>query len=209
MSEALDYLLAARPEAMKAYFRFLREAGTHLDPKMRAMISIITKVAAQTEDGFRQYLSRGLQAGLTANEILDGILMAFPALGLTRITWAMDLLIEMDIPAFRLESLQNPSGQWHRIIELSAIPAEGTICVSADGRDVFVSSGEGVYKVFDSHCPHQVTHIPALALDGERITCPRHGWVFDARSGSCLEKGDRGLRELESRLDDGWLIASW
>jgi nitrite reductase/ring-hydroxylating ferredoxin subunit len=63
--------------------------------------------------------------------------------------------------------------------------------------------------VFDSRCPHQVTHIPALALNGDRITCPRHGWVFDARSGSCLEKGDRGLRQFESRLDGGWLVACW
>ena len=33
MSDALNYLLAARPEAMTHYFAFLKDAGKHLDPK--------------------------------------------------------------------------------------------------------------------------------------------------------------------------------
>jgi nitrite reductase/ring-hydroxylating ferredoxin subunit/alkylhydroperoxidase/carboxymuconolactone decarboxylase family protein YurZ len=209
MSDALNYLIAARPAAMKAYFGFLREAGTHLDPRMRAMISIITKVAAQTEDGFRQYLSRGLQAGLTANEIIDGLLMAFPALGLTKVTWAVDLLLQMDIPEFRVEALQSTPETWHRLVEVAQLPSDRTVALAADGRDLFVRMMEGEFRVFDTRCPHQVTHIPALALDGDRITCPRHGWVFDARSASCIEKGDRGLRQFPSRVEGGCLYACW
>jgi len=51
MSDALTYLVKARPEAMGAYFKFLKGAGTHLDPKTRNLISVITKVHAQTENG--------------------------------------------------------------------------------------------------------------------------------------------------------------
>jgi len=51
MSDALTYLVKARPEAMGAYFKFLKGAGTHLDPKTRNLISVITKVRAQTENG--------------------------------------------------------------------------------------------------------------------------------------------------------------
>ena len=81
MSDALNFLLKARPEAMGAYFRFLKGAGTHLDPKTRNLISVITKVHAQTENGLRQ-ITRALREGATADEILDALLMAFPALGL-------------------------------------------------------------------------------------------------------------------------------
>jgi hypothetical protein len=35
MSDALSYLLKVRPDAMKPYFAFMREAGKHLDPKTR------------------------------------------------------------------------------------------------------------------------------------------------------------------------------
>ena len=54
MSDALNYLVAARPDAIKPYFTFLKEAGKHLDTRTRDLISVITKVDAQTEAGFRQ-----------------------------------------------------------------------------------------------------------------------------------------------------------
>lgn len=51
MSDALNYLLQARPEAMTAYFSFLKKSETHLDTRTRDLISVITKVAVQTEGG--------------------------------------------------------------------------------------------------------------------------------------------------------------
>ena len=77
--------------------------GTHLDPKTRNLISVITKVHAQTENGLRQYLTRALREGATADEVLDALLMAFPALGLTRIVWAIDVILAMNLPEFRLD----------------------------------------------------------------------------------------------------------
>ena len=58
MSDALSYLVKARPDAIGHYFEFLKNCGKHLDPKTRNLISVITKVDAQTERGFRQARSR-------------------------------------------------------------------------------------------------------------------------------------------------------
>jgi alkylhydroperoxidase/carboxymuconolactone decarboxylase family protein YurZ len=91
MSKALDYLLNARPEAMQAYFSFLKKAGEHLDPKTAALISVITKVHAKTANGVRQYLPRALRAGASADEVIDALLMAMPALGFSKIVWAIDM----------------------------------------------------------------------------------------------------------------------
>ena len=105
MSDALDYLLKARPEAMGHYFAFLKDAGKHLEPKTRDLISVITKVHAQTERGFRQYLRRALRDGCTPAEVLDTLLMAFPALGLAKIIWAVDIILAMNIPEFQSDAL--------------------------------------------------------------------------------------------------------
>ena len=67
MSDALDYLMKVRPEAMQSYFAFLRAAGTRLDPRTRALISVITKVDRQTEAGLRQYVTRALREGIMAD----------------------------------------------------------------------------------------------------------------------------------------------
>ncbi len=209
MSDALSYLIKARPEAMKAYFSFLKESGKHLDPKTRSLISVITKVDSQTERGLRQYLPRALRDGATPHEVLDAILMAFPTLGLAKIIWAIDIILDMDIPEFRTELL-DVEPQWHDLIEWDEV-VEGDITYveNCDGRSVFIyRSGEGC-RVYDSRCPHQVTNIPHLALSGTRLTCPKHQWAFDVSSGACVDKGTRGLTQFEKRITHGTLQAYW
>lgn len=207
MSDALDYLIGARPEAMTAYFKFIKQAGAHLDPKTRSLISVITKVSAQTEKGFKQYLTRALRDGATANEVIDALLMAFPVLGLTKIIWAVEQLRELDLPEFSLEALQAMPG-WHEIGEVTDFQ-EGTQRVACDERELFVDKRGDQIKVYDSHCPHQVTNIPELAIEGEQLTCPKHGWKFDLKSGDCIEKGKRPLTAFETRVQNGLLEAFW
>ena len=209
MSDALSYLIKSRPEAMKAYFTFLKEAGSHLDPKTRSLISIITKIDSQTERGLRQYLPRALRDGATPNEVLDAILMAFPTLGLAKIVWAMDILLDMDIPEFRTELL-GAGAEWHDLIDWAEVSdGDITYVEEIDGRSVFLYRSGDDCRVYDSRCPHQVTNIPHLALSGVRLTCPKHQWAFDVSTGECVDKGTRPLNQFESRVENGRLQARW
>ncbi|MCC6531580.1 MAG: Rieske 2Fe-2S domain-containing protein [Burkholderiales bacterium] len=205
MSEALDYLLKVRPEAMGHYFRFMAEAGRHLDPKTRALISVITKVHAQTEAGFRQYLRRALKDGVRPMEVIDALLMAFPALGLTRIVWAIDVLIQMDLPEFRAAALTGVS-DWHRVGDTDAFDVGETARIELAGQPLFVHRSAEEFRVYDARCPHQGTPIPEQALKGTRLTCPKHAWKFDVQSGRCTQGGDRPLRRLESKVVAGELL---
>ncbi|HCX33103.1 MAG TPA: carboxymuconolactone decarboxylase [Rhodocyclaceae bacterium] len=208
MSDALGYLIKVRPNAMAPYFKFLKEAGRHLDPKTRNLISVITKVHAQTENGFRQYLVRALREGASADEILDALLMAFPALGLAKIVWATDLLLEMDIPEFRPALLGAPE-QWHDVMAAGEAKPGEALHRECDGRRLFVYRTDEELRVYDSRCPHQVTDIPHLALEGTRLTCPKHHWAFDIGSGQCIEKGDRPLTRFEHKVENNRLLAYW
>ena len=208
MSDALNFLVKARPEAMGHYFSFLKDAGKHLDPKTRDLISVITKVHAQTENGLRQYLSRALRDGCTPAEVLDALLMAFPALGLAKIVWAVDIILALDLPEFQPAAL-GAEGQWHDVMATADLAPGGVTRVDCDGRGLFVHHADDGWKVFDSRCPHQTTNIPHLALQGTTLTCPKHGWVFDVRSGQCTDKGDSPLKRWESKVVDGRLLARW
>jgi len=208
MSDALNYLVAARPEAIKPYFTFLKQAGKHLDIRTRDLISVITKVDAQTEPGFRQYLTRALRNGASANEVLDALLMAFPTLGLAKIVWAVEILLDMDIPEFRPENLESKPA-WHEVAELSDIALGEITYIDCDGRSLFIYRSDDDLRVYDSRCPHQVTNIPHLALEGNRLTCPKHHWAFDVTTGECTEIGDRPLRSFEHRVEGGLLMAYW
>ena len=209
MSTALSYLIKARPEAMTAYFTFLKDTGKHLDPKTRSLISVITKIHSQTERGLRHYLPRALRDGATPHEVLDAILMAFPTLGLAKIIWAIDILLDMDIPEFSLEYLDAET-TWHDLIDINDVKdGDITYIDECDGRSLFIYRAGDDYRVYDSRCPHQVTNIPHLALEGKRLTCPKHQWAFDVTTGECVDKGTRPLRQFDSRITEGRLEAIW
>jgi nitrite reductase/ring-hydroxylating ferredoxin subunit/alkylhydroperoxidase/carboxymuconolactone decarboxylase family protein YurZ len=211
MSDALSYLLKARPDALGPYFQFLKASGSRLDPKTRNLISVITKVHAQTERGLRQYIGRALREGCEPAEILDALLMAFPALGLTKIIWAVDIILAMDLPGFAPEALARAEAEpvWHEVMPAAALADGGSARVDCDGRGLFVHRAGDEYRVYDSRCPHQANDIPHLALQGHTLTCPKHGWQFDIRSGRCAGKGDAPLRRCDARVSDGRLWARW
>jgi nitrite reductase/ring-hydroxylating ferredoxin subunit/alkylhydroperoxidase/carboxymuconolactone decarboxylase family protein YurZ len=208
MSDALNYLVKARPEAMTAYFTFLKKSDSHLDTRTRDLISVITKVAVQTEGGFRQYLTRALRNGASPNEVIDALMMAFPVLGLAKIVWATEILLDMDIPEFRPENL-DAEPAWHDVAAEADIPEQEAAYFEVDGRHLFTYRKGDDIRVYDSRCPHQVTDIPHLSLEGKTLTCPKHEWAFDIESGQCTAKGNRPLRTFEHKVEGGRLLAYW
>lgn len=234
MSDALNYLLAARPEALTHYFKFLKDAGKHLDPKTRNLISVITKVDAQTERGFKQYLGRALREGCSPAEVLDALLMAFPTLGLAKIIWAVDIILSMDLPGFDPEAMRAQlageaetaqTGQssiatatvttadsapiWHDVLTTAALADGQTTRVDSHGRGLFISREGDAYTVFDSHCTHQRTDIPLSALDDCTLTCPKHQWSFDIKTGDCLKPGGSPLLQLPAKVVGGRVMVQW
>jgi len=208
MSDALNYLVKARPDAVGHYFAFLKACGTQLDPKTRNLISVISKVHSQTERGLRQYLGRALREGATPAEVLDALLMAFPMLGLAKIVWAVDIILAMDLPEFQPGALGAP-GDWHDVMATKGFKVGDTQRVECDGRGLFVHRAEKEWRVYDSRCPHQTTNIPDLALEGCTLTCPKHEWQFDVRSGDCIKKGNSPLKRWPSKVVKGRLLANW
>jgi nitrite reductase/ring-hydroxylating ferredoxin subunit/alkylhydroperoxidase/carboxymuconolactone decarboxylase family protein YurZ len=209
VSDALTYLVKARPEAMGHYFAFLKDCGRHLDPKTRNLISVITKVHAQTERGFKQYLNRALREGCTPMEVLDALLMAFPALGLAKIIWATDIILAMNLPGFDPAALRGEGGAWHDVMAPEGFQVGEVRRVDCDGRSLFITLDDEGFRVYDSRCPHQTTDIPHLALAGTTLTCPKHEWAFDIRSGACIAKGSTPLKRWESKVEQGRLLARW
>jgi nitrite reductase/ring-hydroxylating ferredoxin subunit/alkylhydroperoxidase/carboxymuconolactone decarboxylase family protein YurZ len=232
MSDALNYLLAARPEAMTHYFAFLKDAGKHLDPKTRNLISVITKVDAQTERGFKQYLKRALKEGCSPLEVIDALLMAFPTLGLTKIIWATDLILSMNLPGFEPAAMQAQlaavpdadaaaatrsiasasnvsTAIWHDVLTTAALADGQTTRVDSHGRGLFISREGNEYAVFDSHCTHQNTDIPLSALDDCTLTCPKHQWTFDVKTGACLKAGGSSLQQYPAKVVGGRVMVQW
>ncbi len=203
MSDALNYLLKVRKDAVEPYFKALKEGGKHLDIKTRSLLSVITKVDAQTEAGLKQYLVRALREGNSADEILDAMLVCLPTLGMSKIIWAVDIILQMNIPDFNPELLGEEK-QWYRLTAVSEIE-EGVSRHDYEGRACFIKKiGDG-YQVFDSRCPHQAADIPLSALENGTLTCSRHQWKFNVNTGECIENGSRPLNKIEYKIEDKFI----
>jgi nitrite reductase/ring-hydroxylating ferredoxin subunit/alkylhydroperoxidase/carboxymuconolactone decarboxylase family protein YurZ len=207
MSDALKYLMQIRPNEMENYFSFLKNSGRHLDDKTKAIISVITKVDKQTAAGFKQYLKRALALGVTGNEIIDALFTAFPTLGLSKIIWATDILLEMNFDEFKPENMQ-ATPVWHQVLPEKELTG-GASTLNCDGKDLIVYKDDDGVRVYDCHCPHQSTKISILNLEGLELTCPQHKWKFDIRNGECTEPGDSSLNSYECKIENGFLMVQF
>nr|CRH06730.1 putative Carboxymuconolactone decarboxylase [Candidatus Magnetococcus massalia] len=209
MSKALRYLAAARPAAATSLLTFYKESVQALDDKTRCLIQIVTKVTVGTERGLRQYAPKALKAGATKEEILDAVLMAFPAAGLNKVLDAIVVLQELDlVPDVSEkgadEAVDPDLGalEEYPVGKLSCVSrgSESYILYRVDARDV---------KVWQSRCPHAKASLCKGVDHGDKVECKVHNWVFDLESGACVEpdpEGKPGLMAVAVKVVEGRVL---
>ncbi len=76
---------------------------------------------------------------------------------------------------------------WHEACPTSDIPANAGHEVLVAGRVIAIFRDEQGFLAVDGMCAHQGGPIAQGAVSGNCVTCPWHGWQFDATSGQhCL-----------------------
>ncbi len=135
---------------------------------------------------------RALRDGCTPLEIIDALLMAFPALGLAKLVWAAEQILVLDLPEFSPE-LIHAKPQWREVMRTDDI-ADGEVArIDCGPRSVFVYREGERFRVYD----------------GLRLTCPKHQWQFDIRTGECITKGNHPLKAFPTKVEGGVLYALW
>ncbi|MDP8229199.1 MAG: non-heme iron oxygenase ferredoxin subunit [Candidatus Electryoneaceae bacterium] len=62
---------------------------------------------------------------------------------------------------------------------------------------------DGFYAIHD-RCSHQSASMASGKIDGETVACPRHGALFDIRTGDVLTlPAVRGVRTYPVKVEDG------
>lgn len=209
MSKGLEYLAGKRPEAIQGLLAFYGKCTKALDDKTRFLISVVTKVATGTERGLRQYAPRAIKAGASKEELLDAVLMAFPAAGLTKIVDAVQILLEMDL----LPPLESASPSSALPQELDLGPLEGfpigekrSIDTVRGSIVAFRDNAAGI-QLYSGNCPHAVGDLTKGKCEGDTLECPVHHWKFNMSTGQNLNPKLAGLSSIKSAIRDGRVIA--
>ncbi|MBI2504788.1 MAG: Rieske 2Fe-2S domain-containing protein [Candidatus Latescibacteria bacterium] len=203
----LQYLSQTRPEAMQHLLAFFKESGRHLDPKTRFLISVVTKVINFSPRGLRQYMPRALKEGASRDELIDAILCAYPAAGLTKVVDAIEVLRELDREG-KLGAVAAPPSvpaapQWMPVLRAEEVLEGEAKVVGVGEKQLAVFNVGGEFLATANTCLHQGGYLGDGFLDGEVVICPRHGWQFNVRSGACLTRSGKAVRTYEVRVREG------
>lgn len=82
------------------------------------------------------------------------------------------------------------------------LPGTG-MAVYAGGRDVALFNLGDEIVAIGNECPHQSGSLGDGRLEGEIVTCPVHGWEFDARSGACMTIPGEWVDRFRVRVEGG------
>lgn len=77
------------------------------------------------------------------------------------------------------------------------------LTVEVAGRELALFRVAGTVRAIDSACPHEGAPLAQGELNGSTVTCPWHGWTFNACTGCSLEPADNDVRSYETLVEGG------
>ncbi len=91
------------------------------------------------------------------------------------------------------------SGRWIRAAGAVEIPPGTGKHVSVAGREIALFHDGDEFLAIDDSCPHQGASLGEGTLFRGIVTCPWHGWAFDARDGSCVHVSGLAVATYRTR----------
>ena len=83
--------------------------------------------------------------------------------------------------------------QWIRLCGVNEAPTEGNVReAEARGVSVCLARVGGELHAVDNWCPHRQGPLGQGWLEGEKVVCPWHSWIFDLKTGAAeFPEGER------------------
>jgi nitrite reductase/ring-hydroxylating ferredoxin subunit len=93
------------------------------------------------------------------------------------------------------------SEQFVKVALISELGERGFKTVSLLGKKVgLFRDPDGAVRAIEVTCKHQGADLTKGEIDGDLVTCPRHGWRYDLRNGECVSPGGPSLRRHSVQL---------
>lgn len=83
------------------------------------------------------------------------------------------------------------------------VPVGGMLRVDIDDDSFIVTNIENRFAVFRNECVHQGMTLDGGMIDEGILTCPWHGFRYDASSGECMSAPGAQLPQIPLRIDGG------
>jgi nitrite reductase/ring-hydroxylating ferredoxin subunit len=84
--------------------------------------------------------------------------------------------------------------------KLSEVPNFGKKVVTVNGQELLLLNIKGEIFACENECPHQGSPMQAGIVKDGHLSCPRHGYRFNLKSGSCLDNPGLTLKVFPVQL---------
>jgi nitrite reductase/ring-hydroxylating ferredoxin subunit len=112
---------------------------------------------------------------------------------------------DLDFADDAAEPVQSPrtADGYLRALPVSALVEGEGRSVELEGQEYAVFLIEGQVYTIDNACPHAGGPLAQGQVEGHTVSCPWHGWTFNACSGCSLAPAGHDVRQYETRVEDG------
>ena len=95
--------------------------------------------------------------------------------------------------------------QFFKAVALGAMkPGEGRV-IQAGLKKVALFFVDDEYLAVQNFCPHAGGFLGLGEVSNGCVSCPRHNWRFELRSGKCITNARYDIRRYETKIEDGWV----
>ncbi len=93
-----------------------------------------------------------------------------------------------------------------KVAPLSEFQKKNYVCISYRSKWIAViKERDGTFYAIEANCKHQNANLLSNGLRGEIVTCPRHGWKYNIRSGECLTESWAALRKHPLKIEGDYI----
>jgi len=79
--------------------------------------------------------------------------------------------------------------EYVKVAQKSDLPTGTKMKISWGGKEIMLTNIDDSYYAIDNKCPHMGGSLYDGNLQGSNIVCPRHGSVFDVKTGKVVQRG--------------------
>ena len=88
------------------------------------------------------------------------------------------------------------------VAKLSDVPNWGKKVVDVDGVQILLINVKGELFACENECPHQGSPLNGgIVKDGPVLSCPRHGYRFNLKTGACSDYPQFTLKTYQVKVD--------
>jgi nitrite reductase/ring-hydroxylating ferredoxin subunit len=87
--------------------------------------------------------------------------------------------------------------------KVAEVPNFGKKLVTVEGREILLINQKGEIFACENECPHQGSPLSAGIVKDGALSCPRHGYRFNLKTGACDPFPEYTLKVFPVKVEAG------